>query len=287
MNIPYHWAKARHEGRDRKGRACVFLATGWSFASREEAREEASARARRIFDLITSGRKPERYEYHDRPIREERLREIGDAGSPIAVITRNRYGALVLNCANALFVDVDFPRPRPNGLLDGIMLAFSRRRREARQRSLARGRIEMVAGWAARNPDRGFRLYRTKEGLRLLFTDRLYDPTADDTAATLTELGADPLYVTLTRKQECFRARLTSKPWRCGSPRPPNSFPWDNADAEAAFRKWESDYTRCDAGFKVCDLIREFGTAAKMESLRIIVDVHDRGVRVDSEAELA
>ena len=33
-----------------------------------------------------------------------------------------------------------------------------------------------------------------------------------ETAAILAELQADPLYVNLTRKQECFRARLTAKP---------------------------------------------------------------------------
>lgn len=287
MKIPHYWAKARYEGKDRKGRSCSFVASGWSFASLEDARKEASTRAKRIFDLITSGQKPERYEYHDRPIKEERLKEIGDIDSPIAVITRNRYGAQVLNCANALFVDVDFPRLQPNGLLDGIMLAFSRKRREARQQVLVQAKIEMIVEWAGRNPDRGFRLYRTREGLRLLFTDRLYDPAAHETATTLSELDADPLYVTLTKKQECFRARLTSKPWRCGSSRPPNSFPWDNSDAEAKFRKWEADYTKHDARFKVCNLICEFGTPADIESLKIIVDVHDRGARVDSEAELA
>ncbi|MBM4149557.1 MAG: hypothetical protein FJ224_11030 [Lentisphaerae bacterium] len=287
MKIPHYWVKSRYEGEDKKGRACTFIASGWSFASLEEAHKEASARAKRIFDLIASGQKPERYEYHDRPIKEERLKEIGDADSPIAVVTRNRYGALILNCANALFVDVDFPRPQANGLLDAIMLAFSGKKRKARQQAVVQKKIEMVEEWAGRHPGRSFRLYRTREGLRLLFTDRQYDPTAHDTATTLSELDADPLYVTLTQKQECFRARLTSKPWRCGSSRPPNSFPWDSTDAEAKFRKWEADYTRLDAGFKVCDLIREFGTPANIESLKTIVDVHDRGVRVDAEAELA
>jgi hypothetical protein len=287
MKIPQFWAKARHEGKDKKGRACTFVASGWSFVSLEEARGEASTRAKRIFDLITSGQKPERYEYHDRPIKEERLKEIGDADSPIAVVTRNRYGALVLNCANALFVDVDFPRPRPNGLLDGIMLAFSRKRREARQQAVAQATIERIEQWAGRNPERGFRLYRTKEGLRLLFTDRLYDPTAQETTTILSELQADPLYVTLTQKQECFRARLTSKPWRCGCSRPPNSFPWDDPKTEAEFRKWEARYTKLDAQFKVCDLIREFGAPANIDSLRTIVSVHDQGTRIAGNAALA
>jgi hypothetical protein len=169
---------------------------------------------------------------------------------------------LVLNCANVLFVDVDFPRSQSLGFLESILLAFSRKRREARREATVQAKIGEVEQWAGRNPDRSLRLYRTKEGLRLLFTDRLYNPTADETSAILAELKADPLYVTLTRKQECFRARLTSKPWRCGHPRPPNSFPWDSPEAEAAFRKWEDAYTKNDAKYKVCDLIREFGSPA-------------------------
>ncbi len=147
--------------------------------------------------------------------------------------------------------------------------------------------IGEVNQWADHNPDRSFRLYRTKEGLRLLFTDRLYNPTADETSAILSELKADPLYVTLTRKQECFRARLTSKPWRCGSPRPPSSFPWDSPEAEAAFREWEDVYTKRDAKYKVCELINEFGSPADISEFRMIVDVHDRGVRISTKAELA
>lgn len=287
MRIPKYWARANYKGKDQKGCPHTFIATGWSFISIQEARDEASARAKRIFESITAGRKPERYEYHDRPIQEEVLKEIRDGDVTIAVVTRNRYGALILNCTNALFVDVDFPRPQSRGLLDNIMLAFSRKRRQVRQQAAAKAKIDDIAQWAHRHRDRSFRLYRTKEGLRLLFTDRLYDPIAKETENLMSELQADPLYMTLTRKQECFRARLTSKPWRCGISRPPNSFPWDDSKAEADFRKWEATYMKHDAEFKVCDLIREFGKPATVESLKSIIDVHDRESRVTADTELA
>jgi hypothetical protein len=44
----------------------------------------------------------------------------------------------------------------------------------------------------------------------------LFDPTSAITLAALRELGSDPKYVQLAKAQECFRARLTPKPWRCG-----------------------------------------------------------------------
>ncbi len=290
MKISHYWAKARYTGKDEEGHTHLFDACGWSFGSLREAQNEASTRAKRLFELIMAGGRPGQYEYHGRPIKEERLKDIREGNTSIAVVTRNRYGALVLNCANVLFVDVDFPRPRQIGPLGALMLAISRKRREARQQEAvqaAQATIELVVQWAKRNPGRCFRLYRTKEGLRLLFTDGLYDPTAEETATILSELEADPLYVDLTRKQECFRARLTSKPWRCGSPRPPNSFPWIDSNAEAEFRQWEAAYTKRDAEFKVCELIREFGSPADIGSLQTIVDVHDRGARVTAHAELA
>jgi hypothetical protein len=287
MRIPPYWAKARYEGEDHKGRQKAFVGCGWSFSSPQEAWNEASARAKRIFDLITRGKKPARYEYHDRPIREEIVEEVRDNGSPIAIVTRNRYGALILNCSNALFVDVDFPSPRPTGLLDALLMAISRKKREAKRQALAMATIHQVEQWAGLNPAHGFRLYCTKGGLRLLFTGNLYEPTSTETASILSGLHSDPLYVTLTLKQECFRARLTSKPWRCGCTRPPTSFPWENAEDENAFRQWEADYTRRDAEFKVCDLIAEFGPPAAIDSLRMIVDIHDRGSRIEADAPLA
>lgn len=287
MKIPPYWAKSRYEGTDPQGRSHAFVACGWSFSSLREAEKEGAARARRIFDLITRGQTPDRYEYHDRPIKEEILNEVSDGGSPIAVITRNRYGALVLNCRNVLFVDVDFPKPKPTGFVEALLMMFSRSKRDARRQAVVQETIGQVEEWARRNPPHTFRLYRTKEGLRLLFTGKLYDPTSPETASILRELGADPLYVKLTEKQECFRARLTSKPWRCGCPRPPSTFPWDDARSESEFRQWEAAYSRRDAEYKVCELIAEFGDGPLIAPLKTIVDLHDRSSRIEASAPLA
>jgi hypothetical protein len=121
----------------------------------------------------------------------------------------------------------------------------------------------------------------------LLFTGRLYDPASEETTSILRGLQADPMYVRLTQKQECFRARLTSKPWRCGCPRPPSDFPWDDERTEKEFRQWEATYTGRDAEFKVCELIAEFGEQADIAPLKTIVDIHDRGSRIAADAPLA
>lgn len=70
-------------------------------------------------------------------------------------------------------------------------------------------------------------------------------------------------------------------------PTSPNAFPWESPEAEAAFRKWEEAYSTHDTQYKVCDLLRTFGSPADIAILKSIVDIHDRGTRVDARAELA
>jgi hypothetical protein len=62
--------------------------------------------------------------------------------------------------------------------------------------------------------------------------------------------GSDPLYSRLTAKQECFLARLTPKPLRCGCKRPSSLYPWDTPDQERAYRCWQAKYeAKACAGF--------------------------------------
>ncbi|MBN1865992.1 hypothetical protein JW916_01750 [Candidatus Sumerlaeota bacterium] len=293
MKIPAFWAKEKYVGTDREGRKQGFVASGWSYSSLEEAKREALARAKRVFELMSRGEMRTRramsddYDYGDRPIREEIVREIRSGDEQVALVTRNRYGALVLNTAQVLFADVDFPAPRPSGFVESLAMLFSPKKREAKRESAAREAIGEIDRWAQKNPSRSFRLYRTLEGLRLLFTDKFYEPASEETAWVLQELKADPMYVRLTRKQECFRARLTAKPWRCDCSRPPSSFPWSDAAAEKAYREWERNYHREDAKYRVCELAREFGRAADIPALKSVIDTHDRETHIASNAPLA
>ena len=223
MRIPKHWTKGSYTGRDDDGAESTFSAWGWSLDSLAAAQEDAVARAKRIFDYLVHGQQLDAYEYADRPMREEIVQTLRDGDRDIAVITRNGYGALVLNTASVLFVDVDYPRIQATGLWDALLLALSRSRREWRLAAARELTLESVRRWAQDHPERAFRLYRTRAGLRLLFVDGLYQPKSDETKRLLTELGSDPLYRRLTLRQECFRARLTPKPWRCmpgGAPIP-------------------------------------------------------------------
>lgn len=276
MRIPKYWQKASYAGRDARGKELTFSAWGWSCDGAAQAEEHAISRARKVFDRLVNGRRPDAYEYGECPLREEIVETIRHGSKEVAVVTRNRYGALVLNTASVLFADVDFPPIAPTGLWDAILLSLSSSRRKWRKAAARELTLEAVRDWAQRHPGHCVRVYRTYAGLRLLFVDKLYDPNAEETARILSELGSDPLYCTLTSKQECFRARLTPKPWRCGSDTPPNAYPWKDAFAERRYRDWERRYTDRIGAYKVCDLLEVCGRGAVNGQVAGIVELHDR-----------
>jgi hypothetical protein len=287
MRIPPYWARAEHAGMNREGKEQTFWAWGWSFENLIAAKRDAAARAKRIFDHLVNGTQPDSYDYLERPFREEIVDSLTDGEDEIALITRNRYGALVLNSASVCFVDVDFPQIQSHGFIDALLLFFSGRRRRQRMQVTRDATIQTIRDWAQRNPNRSFRLYRTRAGLRLLFTDRLYSPTSAETARMLKDLGSDSLYLKLTEKQECFRARLTPKPWRCGCRKPPNQYPWDNAEAERTYRHWEQEYREKTRGYTTCELVETIGEGVSERSVNAIVDLHDRSACGDPGSALA
>ncbi|MCX7015492.1 MAG: hypothetical protein NTW86_23560, partial [Candidatus Sumerlaeota bacterium] len=199
----------------------------------------------------------------------------GEKGEEIAVVTRNRYGALVLNSARVLFADVDFPQRKPAGFWDSLLLSLSAERKRRQLQSLESETIEAVRRWRQRNPSRTLRIYRTPAGLRIALTNQLYDPASADTLQVLRDLGSDPLYIKLSQTQACFRARLTPKPWRCGCSLPPNQYPWENAEAERLYRAWESDYANRSSGFRACKLVESLGDGEMAEEASAVLEIHD------------
>lgn len=112
MLIPRYWSRAESQAVTPDGRPVHFHVWRGSRTSEADAQALANEAVGRIADRIRRGEGfPERYSYGDRPLREEVVREMpgGTAEAPDAALTRNSYGALVLNSARAFFIDVDVP----------------------------------------------------------------------------------------------------------------------------------------------------------------------------------
>ncbi len=187
-----------------------------------------------------------------------------------------------------MFADVDVYPPAAASFGQALRLAWRRFRgksaadRRAREESLIAGFDEVLRA----QPELGFRVYRTFGGFRLLITSRTFDPAAPDALSLLNALGSDPLYIRLCKAQECFRARLSAKHWRCGAYRPPSRFPWDDEAKEREYRAWENNYHRLANRFAVCELVESRGVEAIDEPVRTVLDVHDR-LTMQTGAKLA
>ncbi len=129
------------------------------------------------------------------------LQEIMHDGQREGIISRNRYNCLVHNCELMLIVDVDIAAPRQDDIQDcarSSQVALSQKQAIAAVESLVQ-----------QFPQLGFRVYRTRNGLRHISTTQPFDPLDPATHRIMSSLYVDPLYSKLCRFQACFRARLT------------------------------------------------------------------------------
>ncbi|MCH8475533.1 MAG: hypothetical protein LAT55_09930 [Opitutales bacterium] len=270
MNIPQYWAKEKTSGKDPYGRPMEIAAWGWSSVSEDDAREVSRARAQKIFAKGFERRKDPFYDYGETPLREEVLDRYQQEGKEYAVLTCNRYGALVLNTAKAFFLDIDFPPIEAKGILDFVLTAFSRNRRNQRENHRQIPAMDMVREWFRQNPGRSARVYRTKAGLRLLFTDRLYDPEEEMVLNTFEGLDADPLYQQLTKNQKIFRARVSPKPWRISLGR----MPGENAGIRERTR-WMERYHGKTKDYAVVQHLETIGPEPRDPEIAQVVQLHD------------
>lgn len=268
MKIPKYWAKSTARVRGDRGEFDLTF-WRWSDISQAEAAQAADARARDVAARFTSFDDLDRYGYADRPLREEIVEVItGSDGRESAIMTRNSYGALILNAARVMFIDIDFDAQAKSSPLRRLM---GRSAPSPLTQHLAR-----IEKWAQQHPQFSLRVYRTFGGLRGLITNELFDPTSAASTTVLQSLNSDPLYVRLCRAQECFRARLTPKPWRCGVTAPPSRYPWPTSEAELAHRRWERAYEYATHRYTTCQLIKEFGSNSGPSEVARIVEIHDR-----------
>ncbi|MBI5301426.1 MAG: hypothetical protein HY868_04755 [Chloroflexi bacterium] len=255
MKIPKYWAQGKYSLDTNES----FTAWRWSDTSYEQAQQLANDKAREIALKFQNGQQLDRYSYGRNPLREEIVQSIKNAnGNEIGIVTRNLYGALVLNAAQAMFIDIDFSD------------------KESRAVSASeRVYLQTIEQWAQAHRDWTLRVYRTFGGMRCLITNEIFDPTQESSLAVLRGLKSDPLYVTLCRQQESFRARLTPKPWRCGANQPPSRYPWENVRQERNYREWEQAYQRAASRFITCRLLKQIGDATTHPNVAPILSTHD------------
>jgi hypothetical protein len=281
MHFPKYWTTAHDKD---------LVAWGWSDNNLAEAQGRATERLLRIKDWLRGRKTPlqQRYGYgDDRPLCEEVLREFqAPEGTLRAAITRNRYGCLVLNTADLMFVDVDAPEAMESGWLAGL---FGLRKPDHTRDpdAFMNTLMARVNDWVGRWPGWGWRVYRTAAGVRLLATHEAFAPNATMTQTAFEIFEADPLYRKLCATQTCFRARLTPKPWRCDADKMHIRWPRRDEKWEARFRKWEAQYNKEAARYATCKLVGQFGNSQFHPALRELIELHDTATQAESNLKLA
>ena len=230
---------------------------GGSNASVEDARTGAKEKAEKVRRKI-KGEK-HLFDEYEAEIREEILRIIDDRSA----ITRNRYGAQVLNTENLMILDID--KPKSSGGLAGL---FKKKETRPPKEQI----FDTVRQLAAtpKYKEYGFRIYETYQGARVIVSGREIDPRAAETKRIMDEFNSDPLYITLCIKQGCYRARLTPKPYRMNMRRHKVQFPREDDDTE--LQAWLADYERESRNFNTCRFIEQLGTRHPMSD---VVQIHD------------
>jgi len=313
MIIPQYWAEARAQRRD-KGQQTTIRRFGWSDTSQDDAQALAESRAQEALRRTLSGERLDRREpkvpYNGAegvPIREEIVLRHGET-----VVTRNSYGAKCLNSPGTLFADIDFDThaklPLPVAILaallllgmaaawltgaklaalaslilllpliavEGVLRRRHRKRDKAEAEQLARRRASQ---FLESRPDWNLRLYRTPAGMRLLATHQPFQPGEPAVSEFFQATATDPLYARMCLNQQCFRARVSPKPWRMGiethlKPRPgvwpvaPERLPERNA--------WIANYEEKSRAYAACAFVEAIGSGVTHPDVKATQELHD------------
>ncbi len=220
---------------------------------------------------------------YQRPICEEVVKVLDEHN----VITRNRYGALVLNSEDHVFLDIDFSAPLPlPSIFSRLFLAIAYSGKAsgdaATLRQKALDRVLLAARLSAFSHLR-YRIYETKQGLRVVVGGAKIPPQSAYMDELCKAFAVDERYALLCHQQNCFRARLTPKPARLRLAYPAGvRFPYSDADA-ARMATWIQTYNERSAKHSVCRLVTELGGAQSSP----ILDIHDKLCKVDTALPLA
>jgi len=331
MNIPKHW-EVKKVRLNIDEREAIYSVWGYSDGDPEVARQMIEEKIPTVIPKVEEAirrswagddspdnqahdSRRARY-YHVDVIREQRLEDLSRDGEEIAVITRNSYGAKIINCPEVMFVDIDTDEehwgsyPSVLGMSGGGCLAVllgvgalfgvgagkdpklesmkSEPEETSSRPAPSQAKIEALArvkSYVDSNPGVGFRIYETLLGLRLIATHQLYDPAGEASMEIFRALGCDELYMRLCRVQKCFRARLTPKPWRIGHSTPhwrrpqPIPHPQDIS--------WLEGYEARSRGYQACRFMEKTGLEAPDPVIEEVVRVHDEVCGVTAGLNLA
>lgn len=277
MNLQKFWSSTEILISKRSGTQVPSQIYGWSNESMADARTCAQKRAANVNPHSKSSSLNKWY--YDRPLRETILSE-HSSDDVKTLITRSRYGAQILVSDKVAFIDIDvFGEHDPQ---KGGAKRYSFFDKLLGRPSPTEEKIITLKEWFSQNPRVGMRLYKTPNGYRGIFTHALLDPQEKETERLFEAIGSDPLYKRLCRQQNCFRARLTAKPWRINVKQPHIVYPvLEHNENSLAIELAEKNQTLLKLyeneanNFAACSFIEHLGHRSVLREVSRVVELHD------------
>ena len=171
---------------------------------------------------------------------------------------------------------------------------------------------DLIKKRVANHPIERFRLYQTPAGFRIIATHDTIVPSDNVVEDWFAYFHADTNYVRLCQAQQCFRARITAKPWRMSEvenkklakdiPAKDFWFGSENTDIDSSIeqrqdelkarKQWMADYDKYAKNYRACRYVESFAgreASHQLQSVAIkaLVDWHDRACRVDKALPMA
>jgi len=169
-----------------------------------------------------------------------------------------------------MFIDIDTPPPAKEPGFIGRLLG-------KKSPPPAEDPVTKIRRVIGRTPGLGMKVYRTPNGYRGLVTSQPYAPGSSEAEALLRSFESDDLYVKMCKAQQCFRARLTPKPWRIGMDNPPRTFPFTAPQKQQAYDRWRADYDQRSRGYAACEALDAgpWGNADVHADIAPVLAMHD------------
>ncbi|WP_201548584.1 hypothetical protein [Psychrobacter fjordensis] len=172
--------------------------------------------------------------------------------------------------------------------------------------------IDLIQQRVASHSQESFRLYETPAGFRIMATHDTISPNDALVVDWFEYFHADANYVRLCQAQQCFRARLTAKPWRMAEVAdkklakdiPAKNFWFDaeSMDADSSIeqrqnelkarKEWINNYDKYAKNYRACRYVERFtgkeaSYSLEHKDIQGFIEWHDRACQVDKELEMA
>lgn len=233
--------------------------------SKQAASDEAQSCAQLIEQRIARGERKTEYES---AIKEYVKEIINDSN----IITVCRYGAQVLNTTQYTILDLD---DYPVDFMD-FFKPLGKLSKKARIVYKFEQRLKKFPELGKR-----FRIYETAKGVRVIAKTYIA-PRSQDFLKLMRKLGVDCIYIDLCRKQNCYRARLTPKPYRMKINTIKVKSPLD-CETES-YANWAESYQVASQGFSVVKIIKTLGDSFANDP---IIKLHDERCNLGATHRLA